>query len=111
MCDVYKYFRSYTEGVQSGIILAVMTHSGGIPQTPRQNSPNEAAWGTTHSRDYTLWECGCGVCMHSHLGLQQSRLSNSLDVEWLISTADEVVEIKEVRGHTGDLRIQDKRNS
>lgn len=49
--------------------------------------------------------------MHSHLSLQQSRLSNSPVVERLINTADEAVEIKESRedkGHAGDLGMRDK---
>lgn len=46
---VYKYLWRDTEGVQSGISSAVMTHSDGMPQPPRQNSPSGAARGTTHS--------------------------------------------------------------
>ena len=37
---VHRYLWRDTEGVQSGISFAVMTHSGGIPQPPRQNSPS-----------------------------------------------------------------------
>lgn len=50
--------------------------------------------------------------MHPHLRLHQSRLSNSPVVEQLINTADEAVEIKENRedkGHTGDLRMRNKK--
>lgn len=60
-----------------------------------------------------MWVWLQGVCgMHPHLRLHQSRLSNSPVVEQLINTADEAVEIKENRedkGHTGDLRMRNKK--
>lgn len=69
---VHRYLWWDTEGVQSGISFAVMTHGGGIPQPPRQNSPSVAARGTKRSEITHQCECGCGVCVcvHSHLSLQ-----------------------------------------